>query len=158
MIRVTQTRTGKPAGNCTEAAIASILECRLEDVPDLFDPTEDPDSLTFRNARFVLLHDWLRVRGLMYGQIQAHPSLAIPKFASMFGDAFVADRYHLLGGYSPDGVGHMTVGLMGDVVWDPNPLRRGIVDPDEVTFFVPLEKLPNHVREWPGIQWDVSDG
>lgn len=152
MIRLTQTRTGRPAGNCLETSIACILEVPVEEVPDLYDPSEDPDSPTWRHARWAVLHAWLRARGLMYVQVQEPPAAAFPVFAHWFGADFVATSHYLRMGYNPDGVGHATVGLRDEMVWDPNPLRRGITGEDEVVFLVPLEMISAEWRGWPGLR------
>ena len=68
---VFQTRYGDPAGNCTEAALASLLECSLDEVPDLWvlagSPTEPggrsaPEAPCWR----VALDTWLAERGLAW--------------------------------------------------------------------------------------------
>lgn len=154
MIPVTQTRTGFPAGNCTEATIASILEIPLSEVPDLFDPEEDPVSTTWRQARWIEMHRWLLEKhGLKYVQVCLPPEQALPIFVNGLGEETVRTTYHMLMGKNPDGLGHAVVGLNGEMVWDPNPLRRGIVDPDEVVFLVPVNYLPAECRDWPGVSY-----
>lgn len=151
MIPVTQTRIGRPHGNCTEACIASVLEVGIDAVPDLYDPDHEWGSPDFRKAQFLRLHTWLlEVHGLKYVQILAPPRRALPVFAELLEDAFFT-THHLLMGYNPDGVGHCTVGLAGRMVWDPNPLRRGIVDADEVVYLLPADMFLERHRDWPGL-------
>lgn len=151
---VTQTRTGRPAGNCTEAAIASILEVPLEAVPDLFDPEADPEAEGWRDHRWKVVHDWLLAEhGMKYVQIRRPPSEALPIIAQGIGEERMRTTHHLLMGKNPDGVGHAVVALAGEVVWDPNPRRRGITDPDEVVFLLPADLFPPECREWPGLDY-----
>lgn len=159
MIGVTQSRTGRPAGNCTEASIASILGVPLEAVPDLYDPEEDPESPTWRQARWKVLHDWLLTEhGLKYVQVRLPPAQALPIIARGIGEEALRNTYHLLMGKNPDGLGHAVVGLNGEMVWDPNPRRRGIVDADEVVFLLPATLFPKEFRDWPGFDYTPQEG
>jgi hypothetical protein len=100
--QVTQTITvgdgsGLP-GNCLQAAVASLLELELEEVP-----------------HFALYDDWLErlvdfVTERGYG-LWSHPERPVS------GLAF---------GPSPRGVSH-AVALSGDETWDPHPSRDGLV-------------------------------
>jgi hypothetical protein len=58
MHRVLQTRFGSPGGNCHQAALASLLELKLEDVPDFVNkyPSAWGDHMDI----------WLRDRGLFW--------------------------------------------------------------------------------------------
>lgn len=72
---VFQTRYGAPAGNCTEACIASILGVPLEDVPDLYKECrrEALDGNWFR-----VLNDWLKPRGLALARVALLPDRGLP--------------------------------------------------------------------------------
>ena len=56
-------------------------------------------------------------------------------------------------GKNPDGIGHAVVAIGGEMVWDPNPRRRGIIEPDEVCFLLPIACIPPEYHEWPGLDF-----
>jgi hypothetical protein len=153
---VTQTRTGVPAGNCTEACIASILEVGLEEVPDLYDAASGRAHVP---ERWQVLCDWLRSRGYLWAWGKFAPRSLPTTFEAAWGESGPDDwllhlhwgGYHLLGGPNPDGLPHCVVARGGEVVWDPNPSRRGIVHADAMGILAPLVDLPEDVRGWPGI-------
>lgn len=156
VIPVTQTRVGFPSGNCTEACIASILGLPLEVVPDLYDPNVDHTQDDARHPRWLAMHAWLLGRNLKYVQIRLPPERALAYAGEALGPT-VRMMHHLLMGYNPDGIGHAVVALGGLMVWDPNPLRRGIVNPDEVCFLLPASMFPEYCREWPGLDMTPKD-
>lgn len=153
---VTQTRTGDLVGNCFCACIASVLEVELAEVPDLFDFDADTSHTP---ARWCILKDWLRRRGylLAWGDFsprplpvtfrQVWPAIPADHWAQRLG----WDGYHFLAGPTPDGVPHCVVALAGEVVWDPNPARRGIVHADGMGILAPMAELPEEVCGWPAI-------
>jgi hypothetical protein len=145
MIPVTQTRNGCPSGNCTEASIASLLGIGLDEVPDLYDPAAPPDRWT----TFPALCDWLRARGLMWVRVMS-PPVGEPGpalwWAPEWLPAWVISEYHLIGGESVRGIGHMVVGRHGEIVWDPHPARAGLSTIEDMTFLVPLEAVPEEYR------------
>jgi len=118
---VDQTRFGKPDGNCFIAAMASILEVNLADIPDVYcDEDRWPDC-----AERLL--EWLDKHDLdfMYLDIKDFPK-----------DFYWPKGYHLMGGPGPRGPGHMVVGLDGVMVHDPHPSREGILSVEDYTFFI----------------------
>ena len=150
MIPVDQVRTGKPQGQCTEAAVASILEVSLDTVPDLWGGQSADEERPPR--RWVQLLGLILAHGsqLVRYNIPCTPlndfdldSLDLPRDAR-----FVARGFHLLVGENPDGVGHMVVAKDGAVVHDPNPSRRGIVAVEEVIVFIPLEMVEDNLFHW----------
>ena len=159
---VTQVRTGYGKGQCTEAAIASLIGCTLEDVPDLW--TGAPDGSTeeehqpYENR--VRLWNWLKrehgvmlcaVRLLENTEAQAAYDRALQLFVEPK-DAVWAE-YHYLVGPNPDGVNHVIVARRGVPVWDPNPSRRGITAVRWVEWLVPLHLLPEDVQTFPAAEW-----
>ena len=66
-------------------------------------------------------------------------------------DALPWSEPHLISGHNPDRILHMVVGVDGKMVWDPNPLRRGVTDIDGFGFLIPLETLPRAMHTWPGV-------
>lgn len=142
-------------GNCTEASIASILEVELSEVPSLWTP-----ELGRTDERWFLLTDWLRSQGYLWcwGEFPARElptpiEAVLPEWDTSWLRQLDWAGYHLLAGPNPDGVPHMVVARGGVVVWDPNPLRRGITRADGIGMLVPLKATPDDVREWPGIKF-----
>lgn len=96
---VYQTLTGRPFGNCMQAAIASILELSLEDVPN-FTMAMDMDEA---------VNEFLAPLG--FGIVNMEPNEDYPWSPS---------GYHLLYGKSPRGLQHAVVAFNGKIVHDPN--------------------------------------
>lgn len=143
MREVTQTRTGFPAGNCTEATIASLLGVDLESVPQLW--SGDLDAKDYAEAqppeRMVALLDWMeREHGVRWVEWRLHEPCGLPIAAVDLPrrDLLDMSRPHVLVGPNPDGVPHCVVGQGGDVRWDPNPARRGIVAVTHIGALVPV--------------------
>jgi hypothetical protein len=105
-----QDRFGFPEGNCTEAALASILECPLSDVPDLRETPEEGMEWV------VALNEWLVPT---YG-------LCLVFFGSNWGDVPYPPGWVLFSGMGPRGLGHMVVGFDGEVRHDPHPDVVGV--------------------------------
>ena len=140
---VTQVRTGYGRGQCTEAAIASILECRLDEVPELWGgpsvPVDAPPEEQQPQENHERLWAWLQTRGFLFawGEFSERP---VPLLYLRFGEAFDDlpwAGFHLMAGPNPDGVQHMVVARGGGVAWDPNPSRRGITACSAVGFLLP---------------------
>ena len=152
MIPVTQERTGWGRGQCIQAAVASILEVGLTDVPDLWNGREPVRGEPVeREGAFEELVAYVRSRGFLYawGDVVRPIPLDIPGLGAHFAD-WPWGGYHLLGGPNHDGVSHMVVARAGAVAWDPNPSRRGITAVDGVGFLLPLSDLPEGVdAHWP---------
>jgi hypothetical protein len=166
MIPITQKRVGWPMGQCTESSFASLLECKLEDVPDLCAGLADAGDTTLvedvRKANYDKLLDWLDRR---YG-LHLIACKYIPAFETIeeayemaIGHISVAEKfilssaYHLASGNNPDGLGHLVVCKRGKMVHDPNPRRRGIVNCDSVQWLVPRNLLPPDIRNMRGACW-----
>lgn len=146
---VTQTRFGAPSGNCTEACIASLLECELGDVPDLWEPGALVDDLSFRVATTNRLWEWLkREHGVMWSVAKGPPGSNL--YAHF--DGF-AGHHHMIGGLNAAGVGHMVVGLDGRQIWDPNPTRAGLVVVEEVVYLTPLDMVASAYQAWPAVEF-----
>lgn len=105
MIPVDQDRFGPGVGNCFSAAVASILELPLTDVP--FFMTGDDWYVGFQA--------WLLARGLVADYYPAYRERP--------------DGYAILSGLSPryEGVYHSVVALDGVLVHDPHPSRAGLL-------------------------------
>lgn len=116
MIPVTQTKLHDPDngvnGNCWRAAIASILEIGIDDIPHL----EDAEY------GWVDFHEFLLTQGM------------VPKFSDDPPEGYV-----LAVGLSPRGVSHCVVAKDGEFVHDPHPAGGFVL---EVKEWIKLEKLP----------------
>ena len=115
MKRLTQTILADPArpdvqGNCLQAALASILDLPLVEVPhfvqDDHDHPDDPDWHWY--SRMLA---WLTARGLHLRD----------------GDGAPPGSLVLALGKSPRGLGHVVIQRDGETVHDPHPDRSGLV-------------------------------
>lgn len=149
MIPVDQIRVSAPMGQCTEAAIASLLHVQLGDVPDLYDPARPDD----RSETWPALLRWINAQGYLWIGGPLGGDRPLPLLLPM-DLPYVAERanlgwklrrwwrgHHLLLGYNPAGVGHACVGLAGALVHDPNPSRAGLATVDEVAVLVPVADM-----------------
>lgn len=102
---------GEECGNCLQAALASVLELPLEEVPHFcFDATEDDADSRW----FVTMNAWLRER---FGLSVVYLTI---------GNSWKPEGYHLMSGTSPRGSMHETVGFKGEIVHDPHPAGGGV--------------------------------
>lgn len=160
MIPVDQVRTGNPQGQCTEAAVASLLEVSLGDVPDLWEGQSADEERPPRR--------WVELLGLILSHgcqfVRYHVSRTpLNDFdldaLDLHREArFVARGFHLLGGKNPDGFDHMVVAKDGVVVHDPNPSRNSIVVVEEVVVFIPLEMVSDGLFHWVMREYKYIDG
>jgi hypothetical protein len=107
---------GSLKGNCTEAAVASILGVTLSDVPDFRALGDDAGSFWSAFRRF------LRHRGF--------EPLMMP-------GNYAPEAMYLASGPSPRGVNHMVVMQDGKLIHDPHPSRAGILSVENVWLLVP---------------------
>lgn len=119
-------------GDCHRAAIASVLELSLDDVPHFFEGGRGTVE-----AR-ILEKEFLRDRGLVAIDIGAGSNLEETLDAMGVWNPGV---YYLLAGKSRNNVTHSVVCLNDKIVHDPSLDDSGIIGPDEktglywVTFF-----------------------
>jgi hypothetical protein len=106
MTPVTQTILHDPdsgtVGNCMQAAIATLLDLPLDDVPH-FAEHDDWD---------IRLGVWCHDRGLLWCKFGVQ---TLPEWVPC-----------LLTGKSPRGIAHVVVGRGLSTVWDPHPSRDGL--------------------------------
>jgi hypothetical protein len=115
MIPVQQTRVGA-GGNCMAAAISSILEIPLWEVPEF---SHDDDQF------LMDVQEFLASRGLYYVQVPPDEPTVKAAFRQSLGPA-----YHTIEGTSPRGGQHAVVGDRGLMIFDPHPqdgTGRGMV-------------------------------
>lgn len=108
---------GEECGNCFQAALASVLELTLGDVP----------HFCARESWFTETNAWLGERfGLSLLYLNA-------------GGDWKPSGYHLLDGVSPRGCEHSTVGLDGELAHDPHPSRAGVDGERSYGIFVTVD-------------------
>lgn len=153
---ITQTRTGYGRGNCTEAALASILEVELATLPELWAgphvPLDAPPEAHQPRERCDALWRHLReVHGVVWCEAKFSRRLSLEEvdaftvasaYQATIGDVPADLEHHVMFGPNPGGVSHCVVGRMGTIVWDPNPSRAGLVAVDGLIFLVPLDCCP----------------
>lgn len=162
---VHQVRTGYGRGQCTEAAIASLLGVPLDAVPDLWAgphvPADAPPEAHQPLHNLIRMWHWLKqTHGVqLCGVALAEPMPLRDAWeracSVVVWPVETAEwaRFHLASGPNPDGVGHYVVCDRGELAHDPNPSRRGIVACRHVQWLVPLELVPDDARELPSAEW-----
>jgi hypothetical protein len=127
--RVFQTRFGRPLGNCWAASIASILELPIEAVDWSADMTAEEIEPPGRNdcsEEWVSRQDRrLRELGFWMARQAFNSDLVMPEAV-----------HYLVLGINRLGIGHVGVGLEGEIVHDPNPSPIGIATIEEIAFLV----------------------
>jgi hypothetical protein len=160
---VDQVRIGFGRGQCTEAAIASLLGVPLDAVPDLWaGPDAGPTAEEQQPiVNLIRMWEWLKTN---HGVQLCGVRLATPmplyeawmRARDVLPGVAVLDdwaRWNLAVGPNPDGVGHYVVCRDGTMVHDPNPRRRGIVECTHVQWLVPLGLLDGDVLALPSAEW-----
>ena len=109
---------GTVRGNCTEAAVASLLGLPLDAVPDFRANSLQPYLFWSAFRRFV--------------RSQGFEPMMLP------GD-HMPDVLYLASGRSPRGVSHMVVMREGRLIHDPHPSRAGIERVDQVWVLLPKD-------------------
>lgn len=108
------------AGNCTQAAIATILGLELDQVPDFNNVFRDEPNHVFWDS----IDEFFASKGWDFSVCSA---LTCPP------------GIYLAAGPSPRGVRHMVVYRDGELFWDPHPSRAGISHVDSVWRIQPLD-------------------
>jgi len=107
---------GKQNGNCMNAALASLLEIDIEDIPHFEDMEKD-------KWYFALL-DWLTSIG--FHLIRWDCEVYLPSY-------FIAN------GPSPRGVEHSVIYRDTEMIHDPHPSRSGLEKITSVWALLPLD-------------------
>lgn len=106
------------SGNCTEAAVASILGLPLEAVPTFYDGTE--------GSQHVNLQKFMYNRGFEVLALQ-HTEAVIPD-----------ESMYLACGPSSRGCLHMVVMRDGKLLHDPHPSNEGILSVSYMLLLFPI--------------------
>jgi len=117
-------------GNCTEAAVASILGLQLSEVPRFHQ--EGGDAVDFWSA----FEDFLTGRGLYVLREEGN---------------FVPECMYLASGPSKRGCKHMVVMQDGKLVHDPHPSRAGLLSVDFIHLLIPKDLRGKTVRQGCGL-------
>lgn len=124
-----QSTNRKPEGNCMQAAVASLLELELDEVPNFNDG--EPDGVAFWDR----LDDFLEDFGLKA------MCMPLASLAYEDGTRFVPPDYHLIFG-DRNGEPHVIVGWRGAPVHDPMPDTKPTwLDPEGYILFVAALEL-----------------
>lgn len=108
-------------GNCTEAAVASILGLPIEDVPDF--RADGAEATVFWEAFKTFLNR-------MGYEVLLRPGNCVP------------DCLYLADGPAKRGVNHMVIMRAGKLVWDPHPDRTGLNSVANTWLLVPYDPAP----------------
>lgn len=150
MTPVDQVRVGIPAGQCTEASVASLLNVSLDAVPELWDEQQTTLERPVRSS--VRLYAFVLSQGYQWAQYDFGDTpveqfdldgLQLPP-----AHLELALGYHLMLGHNPGGAPHMCVGLAGMVAHDPNPSRAGLARVDSISVLVPLAQVDDQHVHW----------
>lgn len=110
-------------GDCHRAALASLLDLQLDDVPHFMHGLGPDDGETFNRAQEV----FLRTRGLtpIVFAISADTLDIVLEQCEIWNPGV----YYLLGGESANDCGHTVVAGCGKIVHDPSRDNVGIIGP-----------------------------
>lgn len=100
-----------PNGNCYQAAVASILDLSLDEVPDLYFDTAI--------KQMDVLNKWLNTKGQKLCWDKDEP---------------IEKEFYLVSDKSSRGCMHCVVFSKGKMVHDPHPSRSGLLETEERYF------------------------
>ncbi len=126
MIPVEQSKLHIPGtqnGNCITAALASLLELELSDMPEFEDMADCGKGTKDNKSWFRALLDWLE--SLEFYLLQWEEEIYLP-------------GYFIANGPSPRGVEHSVVYKGREMVHDPHPDKSGLEKITSVWALLPL--------------------
>ena len=113
-------------GDCHRAAVASMLDLPIDEVPHFGDGGPDGEEFNSRIQAFLLSRGLTRIQIPYSGKLEdVHLTLKHQN----------PDTHYFLGGHSKTGVDHTVVCLNGEIVHDPSLNESGIVGPCEDGFY-----------------------
>lgn len=146
MIPVTQTKVvvknaaGEMVvrGNCFAAAIASLMEVPITEVPNV-EVLFDVDNISW----YFVMQAWVNSKGYYLGQnisfsIYHNHGFDDEGFKSAL--SYTHDKYYIASGISPRGIRHCCIYLNGLLVHDPHPSRDGLEN-DTIDMYEEITKL-----------------
>jgi hypothetical protein len=132
-------------GNCYAAAIASILELPISEVPNV-------ETLFHIDGAYwaEVMHTFLNSNGWelltdnryrcfhpdLYSTMESPVEVDFDDWIDQLKDE-LRDKFYLVSGNSTRGIMHITIWQNGKMVHDPHPTRDGIID---LIYFETLEK------------------
>lgn len=130
MIKVYQDAFGE-LGNCLSAALASIFEIPLRDVPNFAVINQGPDGKP-TGKWYGACFNFCKARGFELWFRYRAADGTIPTIEGAY-------PFHLIGGTSPRGFSHAVVGYKGKMIHDPHPEGGGVDPIDDYGFLVPVK-------------------
>lgn len=115
-------------GDCHRAAVASVLELTLDDVPHFCEGGGSQETSTKRER------EWLATRGLVPISISINQDIALDDVLS-FVERINPGIVFVLGGTSRTGCNHSVVCTNGKIAHDPGLDDPGIVGPCDDGFY-----------------------
>lgn len=100
-------------GDCQRACIASLLELEISDVPHFFESGNDEE---FNRS----LNEYLSTKGFIHLELKFVDNEFPVKIPC----------YHMIYGQTDRGFHHAVIGLNGEVAYDPNPAKTGLLESD----------------------------
>ena len=147
MLRVLQTRSGAPDGNCTAACFASIFEVPLDEVPDPRWPADIPwregqgKTLTPRGDRAT------EAAAVEFCDFVARYGVYSLNINNIAGQAGFPLGYSIGGVTNPRGIPHSVVCYNGKIEWDPDPLQDSYDVPVDI-YLVFVLRDPVLAKRW----------
>jgi hypothetical protein len=126
-------------GNCFAAAIASLMEIPITEVPNV-ETFFDVENVSW----YGVMDAWIRSKGY---ELKTNNNFAVFHNPSQFGDYArdelikeLHDKYYMVSAMSSRGVYHVCIYKSGVMVHDPHPTREGI-DESTIEYFEEIIKL-----------------
>lgn len=120
MIPLKQRNRHDPAngiyGDCHRAALASLLELSLDDVPHFGEPNDEP--MTTQERKWLATLDLTTINVIYPGETPLEDVLSTV-------DAVNPGMMFILGGTSTTGCGHSVIGGCGRILHDPSLTNTG---------------------------------
>lgn len=107
-------------GNCLQAAIASVLELPLEEVPNFIMMGPDPSYGHYN------MHKWLEERGIVMHRLREGRNWSFP-------------TYHLAIGKTVRGTNHAVIYKEGRLAHDPHPDGTGLIEAKDLYILIPVD-------------------
>lgn len=111
-------------GNCTEAALASVFNIPLEQMPTFHPGRDERNDPSAAKEFWDNFEDWLLGKGY----------IAIMKDGN-----YCPECVYLASGPSSRGCSHMVVYQDGQMIHDPHPSGEGILEVEQVWLLVPVD-------------------
>ena len=111
----------KNRGDCLRACVASLLELRIDDVPNFVETEDYQISMDTFLGKYGFQSLSISIRDLDDFRQE---------------NAWCPSGYHMIDGISSRGVRHAVVGYQGKIVFDPHPDNDGLIRIEGYTLLV----------------------